>query len=262
MMFAQRAHCCCRAMRLGMACLLRRCMPPLPALPPPLPPCAAAGARLPLRQPAHPRAPRQRRRGHSILGRARVFFLHGAGGVVPHVARQPGALLPRQAGSALLLFSADGAAGRLMHRPLGDGCVTPPCASPAAQPGPAASVPTVLHCPPTPCLPPPVLFPPPADNAAKVYGVLRATPWAPHIKFVIVTAEGHAAPQMNYDVMQPLLRQRVETWADFSARLPARQVRRRERKRAGVEYGQERPGGSMGGRVGPGPAAAAGEHTR
>ena len=112
-----------------------------------------------------------------------------------------------------------------------------------------------------------------ADNAAKLYGVLRHTAWAEHAKFVLVrcaetadleallwppfsksvaaaaaaaalalkasqptlnllcllllpqvTAEGHAAPGMNYDVLQPLTWQRVETWADFSARLPSQQV--------------------------------------
>ena len=42
---------------------------------------------------------------------------------------------------------------------------------------------------------------------------------------MLVTAEGHAAPAMNFDIMQPLLRLRVETWADFGARLPSAPVR-------------------------------------
>lgn len=62
------------------------------------------------------------------------------------------------------------------------------------------------------------------DNAAKVWSVLRATPWARHIKWVLVTAEGHAAPAMNYDIMQPMVGLRVETWADFTNRLPSREV--------------------------------------
>jgi hypothetical protein len=64
------------------------------------------------------------------------------------------------------------------------------------------------------------------DNAAKVWGVLRDTPWARNVKWVMVTAEGHAAPQMNHDIMQPLVSQQVETWADFTNRLPSSKVRR------------------------------------
>ncbi|KAI3428186.1 hypothetical protein D9Q98_006566 [Chlorella vulgaris] len=62
------------------------------------------------------------------------------------------------------------------------------------------------------------------DNAAKVWGVLRDTPWARNVKWVMVTAEGHAAPQMNHDIMQPLVSQQVETWADFTNRLPSSKV--------------------------------------
>lgn len=55
------------------------------------------------------------------------------------------------------------------------------------------------------------------DNAAKLWGLMQETPWAgAHMKLVLVTAEGHAAPDMNYQVAQPLLALRVETWADFS----------------------------------------------
>lgn len=51
------------------------------------------------------------------------------------------------------------------------------------------------------------------------------TPWAKQAQLVLVTAEGQAAPSMDYDILQPLLNQRVQTWADFSARLPAVPVR-------------------------------------
>ena len=49
-------------------------------------------------------------------------------------------------------------------------------------------------------------------------------PASVHLPVLQVTAEGHAAHGMNYDVLQPLTRQRVETWADFSARLPSQPV--------------------------------------
>ncbi|KAL4443683.1 hypothetical protein ABPG75_011420 [Micractinium tetrahymenae] len=59
------------------------------------------------------------------------------------------------------------------------------------------------------------------DNAAKLWGLMQETLWAAdHMKLVLVTAEGHAAPEMNYQIAQPLLSLSVETWADFSARLP------------------------------------------
>jgi hypothetical protein len=62
------------------------------------------------------------------------------------------------------------------------------------------------------------------DNAAKIFGVLSDTPWAAHAKLVLVTAEGHRAPAMNHDIFQPWLPTRLETWADFSARLPSAQA--------------------------------------
>ena len=58
------------------------------------------------------------------------------------------------------------------------------------------------------------------DNAAKLLGVLRGTPWARHAKLVLMTAEGLSAPDWNYALLQPLSPLKVETWADFSARLP------------------------------------------
>ncbi|PSC72728.1 hypothetical protein C2E20_3963 [Micractinium conductrix] len=62
------------------------------------------------------------------------------------------------------------------------------------------------------------------DNAAKLWGALQRTRWAAQAKLVLVTAEGHAAPRMNYQILQPMSALRVETWADFSARLPAGQA--------------------------------------
>ena len=63
------------------------------------------------------------------------------------------------------------------------------------------------------------------DNAAKLYGALRQTPWASRAKLVVVTAEGLALPPWTLSVLQPLFRLGLETWADFSSRLPARRVR-------------------------------------
>lgn len=64
------------------------------------------------------------------------------------------------------------------------------------------------------------------DNAAKIFGVLNEhTPWAAHLKLVLVTGGGQAAPRTNHLLYQPLLQQRVETWADFSARLASAPVR-------------------------------------
>lgn len=62
------------------------------------------------------------------------------------------------------------------------------------------------------------------DNAAKFWGALRRTPWAHHLKLALVTAEGLAPPALSRQLFQPLLRLRVESWADVSARLPSRQV--------------------------------------
>ncbi|KAL4436863.1 hypothetical protein ABPG75_004002 [Micractinium tetrahymenae] len=62
------------------------------------------------------------------------------------------------------------------------------------------------------------------DNAAKLWGVLRRTPWARHLKLALVTAEELALPGFSLDIFQPMLQLRVESWADFSARLPSRQL--------------------------------------
>lgn len=64
--------------------------------------------------------------------------------------------------------------------------------------------------------------PPPAagaDNSAKLWGFIQDTPWAGGIKLVPVTAEGLSLPGFNYQLLQSMTPLRVETWADFSARL-------------------------------------------
>jgi Sec-independent protein translocase protein TatA len=60
------------------------------------------------------------------------------------------------------------------------------------------------------------------DNAAKLHGALRGLPWAHrHAKLVVVTAEGLDVEAWNHEVLQPLTQLQLETWADFSSRLPA-----------------------------------------
>ncbi|KAL4446247.1 hypothetical protein ABPG77_003054 [Micractinium sp. CCAP 211/92] len=58
------------------------------------------------------------------------------------------------------------------------------------------------------------------DNSAKLWGFIEDTPWADGIKLVPVTAEGLALPGFNYQLLQAMTPLRVETWADFSSRLP------------------------------------------
>ena len=64
------------------------------------------------------------------------------------------------------------------------------------------------------------------DNAARLYTALEQTTWgAQHAKLVVMTSDGLAAPALDYDILQPITPLAVETWADFSARLPhSRQV--------------------------------------
>lgn len=70
------------------------------------------------------------------------------------------------------------------------------------------------------CMPPCCPNTPPTDNAAKLWGFVQDTgPWAPALKMVPVTADGLGAPAFAYQLLQPLSALRVETWADFSARL-------------------------------------------
>jgi RecB family exonuclease len=64
-----------------------------------------------------------------------------------------------------------------------------------------------------------------ADNAARLFGALNETPWAAHAKLVLMTAEGLAPPQFAYDLMRPLTPLSMETWADFTNRLPSAEVR-------------------------------------
>jgi len=58
-----------------------------------------------------------------------------------------------------------------------------------------------------------------ADNAARLWGAVQDTPWGGAIKLVPVTAEGQALPRMVQQLLQPISPLRVESWADFSARL-------------------------------------------
>jgi hypothetical protein len=63
------------------------------------------------------------------------------------------------------------------------------------------------------------------DNAADIFSGLQDSPgWSAAAKLVVMTAEGLAMPRWNLDILQPLSQLRVETWADFSARLPAAEV--------------------------------------
>ncbi|PRW61290.1 Autophagy-related 8d [Chlorella sorokiniana] len=57
------------------------------------------------------------------------------------------------------------------------------------------------------------------DNGAKLWGAVQDTPWGAAIKLVPVTAEGQALPRMVEQLLQPISPLRVESWADFSARL-------------------------------------------
>lgn len=58
------------------------------------------------------------------------------------------------------------------------------------------------------------------DNAAYVYSALRETRWADAAKLVIVTGGGTALAPLNRALWQPLSPLRVDSWADFTARLP------------------------------------------
>ena len=60
---------------------------------------------------------------------------------------------------------------------------------------------------------------PAADNAARLYGALRQTPWREHLKLVILTPDGLGMPTFAYQLYQPLTNFTLETWADFTTRL-------------------------------------------
>jgi hypothetical protein len=62
------------------------------------------------------------------------------------------------------------------------------------------------------------------DNAARLYGALKETPWAAHAKLVLMTPEGLAPPSFSFDLMRPLTGLEIETWADFTTRLPSQKV--------------------------------------
>ena len=59
-----------------------------------------------------------------------------------------------------------------------------------------------------------------ADNAARFYSALRETPWAEHVKIVLKTGAGMKLNSMNVNLWQPLTNMSLDTWADFSLRLP------------------------------------------
>jgi hypothetical protein len=58
-----------------------------------------------------------------------------------------------------------------------------------------------------------------ADNAARLYGALRQTPWREHLKLVILTPHGLGMSTFDYQLYQPLTSFKLETWADFTSRL-------------------------------------------
>lgn len=62
------------------------------------------------------------------------------------------------------------------------------------------------------------------DNAARLYGALNESSWREHAKLVLMTPEGLASPEFARDVTQPLSELQVETWAEFSSRLPSKNV--------------------------------------
>ena len=62
------------------------------------------------------------------------------------------------------------------------------------------------------------------DNAARLYTALKNEPWTAHAKVVLATGDGLAAPSHAYDIFQPLTPLKVETWADFSSRLPSQRA--------------------------------------
>ncbi|KAL4443685.1 hypothetical protein ABPG75_011422 [Micractinium tetrahymenae] len=58
------------------------------------------------------------------------------------------------------------------------------------------------------------------DNAARMHSALQETPWADHARLVVMTAEGLAVSDMALGLWQPLSSMRVDSWAEFSVRLP------------------------------------------
>ena len=52
------------------------------------------------------------------------------------------------------------------------------------------------------------------------YSALRETSWAEHIKVVLKTGAGMKLNSMNVNLWQPLTNMTVQSFADFSVRLP------------------------------------------
>lgn len=53
-----------------------------------------------------------------------------------------------------------------------------------------------------------------------MHSALQETPWADHARLVIMTGEGLAVSSMALGLWQPLSKMRVDSWAEFSVRLP------------------------------------------
>ncbi|KAL4447222.1 hypothetical protein ABPG77_007255 [Micractinium sp. CCAP 211/92] len=58
------------------------------------------------------------------------------------------------------------------------------------------------------------------DNAARMHSALQETAWADHARLVIMTGEGLPVSSMALGLWQPLSKMRVDSWAEFSVRLP------------------------------------------
>ncbi|KAI7844598.1 hypothetical protein COHA_001838 [Chlorella ohadii] len=63
------------------------------------------------------------------------------------------------------------------------------------------------------------------DNAAILYGALNESSWGEHAKVILMTAMGLSPPSFAAQVMAAVTpRMAVETWAEFSSRLPSQQA--------------------------------------
>ena len=57
-----------------------------------------------------------------------------------------------------------------------------------------------------------------------MYSALQSTPWARHAKLVLLTRHGRPINAMNADLWQPISNLSLQSWADFSSRLPEGQA--------------------------------------
>lgn len=62
------------------------------------------------------------------------------------------------------------------------------------------------------------------EFGSQLYSALAETPWAAHVRPVLVTPFGTDVVPANRAVLQPLARLRLDSWAEFSSRLPDDQV--------------------------------------